>query len=245
MILIMSDTKIPPFCKKDGDSLLFDRDGEFQFYVPEEYFPRIAVTIGDTISLIGVINYAIFDKNGKHSGLKTFMLPTIFSTRPSEVTKVKQVSLIKGQAIGDYRILHYKKGDAIILKNPIQDVTNTENFFSLFLITAKFPTTIGYDKLHEFFEMTAELNGFKFGVTAQMFGVIMSEICRSKTDESVPFRLAKDSNMHNYNPISIKMVPKYVSPFASITSENWDDAVVNAIIEKPGKKSPMEPILMG
>lgn len=241
----MSDSKIPPFCKKDGESLLFNGDGEFQFFVPEEYFPRLAVTIGDVISLMGVLNYAIYDKNGKHSGLKTFMLPTIFTTRPREVTKVKQVSLIKGQEIGDYRILHYSKGDPIILKTPIEDVSNTENFFSLFLITAKFPTTIRYDKLHEFFEMTAALNGFKFGVTTQMFGVIMSEICRSKTDDSVPFRLSKDTNMNNYSTISIKMVPKYVSPFASITSENWDDAVVNAILEKPGKKSPMEGILMG
>lgn len=241
----MSDVKIPPFCKKDGEALLFNRDGEFQFFVPEEYFPRIAVTIGDTISLIGVINYAIFDKNGKHSGLKTFMLPTRFITKPREVTKVKQVPLIKGQEIGDYRVLHYSKGDPIILKNPIEDVSNSESFFSLFLITAKFPTTIRYDKLHEFFELTASLNGFKFGVTTQMFGVIMSEICRSKKDETIPFRLSKDNNMNNYNTISIKMVPKYVSPFASITSENWDNAVVSAIIEKPGKKSPMEPILMG
>lgn len=41
------------------------------------------------------------------------------------------------------------------------------------------------------------------------------------------------------------MVPKYISPFSSITSENWDDAVVNAIINDKTVDSPMEKILMG
>ena len=51
--------------------------------------------------------------------------------------------------------------------------------------------------------------------------------------------------MNQYKPISLTMIPKYVSPYASITSENWDQAVVNAVITKPGRRSPMEPILMG
>jgi hypothetical protein len=75
--------------------------------------------------------------------------------------------------------------------------------------------------------------------------MMMSEICRDPKDESIPFRLSGNKNMYDYKPISVKMVPKYVSPYAAITSENWDQAVVSAILNKPGKKSPMEPILMG
>ena len=40
------------------------------------------------------------------------------------------------------------------------------------------------------------------------------------------------------------MIPKYISAFTSITSENWDDAVVNAVINKNKVDSPMEKILM-
>lgn len=238
--------RIPSFCKQEGESILFNQDGELVFYIPEEYFNgRNAEIIGERVMLMGIFNYAVFDKNGKHNGLKTFKLPTTFLCQPGEITKVKQVSLIKEQPVGDYRLLHFRKGDAIIVENPVQDVVNAENFFRLFLITAKFPTTIPYDKLHTYFSKTAKLNGFNFGVNNQMFGILMSEICRDPNNEEIPYRLSGITNKNFYKPIALNMVPKYVSPFASITSENWDLAVVNAIIDKPGKKSPMEPILMG
>ena len=51
--------------KKDGDKLLFNGDGQFIFYVPEDYFQRkCAIVIGDTINIIGLLNYTILDKNG-------------------------------------------------------------------------------------------------------------------------------------------------------------------------------------
>ena len=78
-----------------------------------------------------------------------------------------------------------------------------------------------------------------------MFGILISELCRDPKNESIPFILSGEKDMHNFKPISIKMVPKYISAFASITSENWDDAVVNAIINKNKIDSPMEKILMG
>ena len=238
--------RIPSFCRKEDDSLIFNQDGELVFYIPETYFEsRNAEIIGNIVSLMGVFNYTIFDKNGKNNGLKTFKLPTIFFTKPGEITKMKNVSLIKQQAPSDYRLLHYRKNDVIIVQDPVEDVTNSENFFTLFLITTKFPTTIPYDELYTYFTKNAKLNGFNYGVNDQMFGILMSEICRDPRDERVPFRLSGIKDMNAYKPISIKMVPKYVSPFASITSENWDQAVVNAILDKPGKRSPMEPILMG
>ena len=30
--------QIPPFTKRDGDSLLFNQDGYLQYYIPEDYF---------------------------------------------------------------------------------------------------------------------------------------------------------------------------------------------------------------
>ena len=242
----MADTRIPYFCKLDGETLIFNADGELRFYVPENYFNgKNAEIIGDKVYLMGIFNYSLFDKNGKNNGLKTFKLPTVFLSQPSEITKLKEVSLIKEQGPTDFRVLHYRKGDAIIIENPPQDVAYAENFFVLFCKTAKFPTTIPYDKLHTYFAKCAALNGFNFGVNDQMFGIIMSEICRDPNNEAIPFRLSGVKNMNQYKPISLTMIPKYVSPYASITSENWDQAVVNAIITNPGRRSSMEPILMG
>ena len=41
---------IPSFLRKDGDSLVFNQDGEFIFYVPEIYFDRgDALVVGEYV----------------------------------------------------------------------------------------------------------------------------------------------------------------------------------------------------
>lgn len=239
--------KIPPFTRLEGDKLIFNQDDhELVFYIPEKYFEtKVAEILGNVVRTTGIFNYTIFDKNGKNNGLKTFHLPTEFYCEPGEITKVKDVSLIKQQEPSDYTLLHFRKNDIIILQDPVEDVSNAEDVFKMFLVSAKFPTTIPYDKLYEYFALNAKLNGFSYGVSDQLFGMMISEICRDPRDESVPFRLSGIKDMNYYKPISVKTVPKYISPYASITSENWDQAVVGAIMNKPGVKSPMEPILMG
>ena len=243
----MSNYRVPGFIKRNGDSLLFSQDGEFVFYVPENYFDRkCAVILGEYIELIGILNYAIFDKNGKHSGLKTFKFPSKFITKPHSVEKLKGIKLISTQEPSDYRVLRYKKDDIIVVSVKVaQDIENVEKFYRLFVTTGKIPTTIPYDTLHEYFEESIKINGSNYGLSAQIFGVVVSELCRSTKDESIPFRLSGEKNMTNYKPMSVVQVPKYISPYTSITSQNWDDAVVNSILTKPGQESPLEKVLMG
>jgi hypothetical protein len=54
-------------------------------------------------------------------------------------------------------------------------------------------------------------------------------------------------DLHKYTAISIKTVPKYISPYTSLTSENWDDAIRGAVLlsDKVEKtpESPLEKIL--
>jgi hypothetical protein len=123
-------------------------------------------------------------------------------------------------------------------------IDNVEEFYKLFLY-GHLPTTISYDKMHEYFIESMQLNGNDYGLSLQLFGIVVSEMCRDKKDISKPFRLAKDNNMKNYKAVSIKDIPKFISPYASITSENWDESVVNAIMNKSPKNSPMEKLLMG
>ena len=44
--------------------------------------------------------------------------------------------------------------------------------------------------------------------------------------------------------MNIKKIPKYTSAFASITSENADEAIANAIINKTHKDSALEKVMM-
>lgn len=267
---------MPNFLKNEGDSIVFAlEDSEFVFFVPEAFFDneKIASVIGSQVSMLGICNYTIFNKNGKNNGLHPFTFPTVFLTEPYAIEKRKGLSLnqfLKESADNDYddildyydknadpdindedeenadyRILRYKKGDKIIVNRRVpQSVDNVEIFFKLFLLTAKIPTTIPYDKLHEYWIKNADLNGFSYGLNMQIFGIIVSEVAREKNDITKPFRLSKTTNMHNYKPVSIKLTPKFVSPFVSITSENFDQSLMGAITTPNHKTSPMEKILM-
>lgn len=242
-----SEYQVPNFIKRKDDSLLFSGEGEFVFYVPETFFERkTAEELGENVSVVGILNYTIFDKNGKNIGLKTFKFPSKFLTRPSTIEKAKGIRLIKTSEPEDYRIFRYKKDDAIVVSvYCVQDIENVELFYRQFVTTGKIPTSIPYDTLHEYFLESAKLNGFNYNLTVQLFGVVISELCRSKKNEKIPFRLSGDKDMNNYKPISVIMVPRFVSPYTAITSQNWDEAVVNSILNEPGKESPMEKILMG
>ena len=64
-----------------------------------------------------------------------------------------------------------------------------------------------------------------------------------------PFWLSKETDMNKYKSLSVKLIPKLICPFTAVTSENWDEAVVNACIDSENDKkrfvdSPMEKILM-
>ena len=272
---------LPAFLKRNGESLEFALDdSEFVFFVPEVFFDsyKIANIIGSQVSLMGICNYTIIDKNGKNNGLHPFTFPTIFLTEPYQIDKKKGLQLNKSlredyteeepddennydadfadrqadpdlvdadEDSADYRLLRYKKGDKIVVSVHVpQDITNVETFFTLFLLTAKIPTTIPYDKLHEYFIENAKLNNFKYGLNMQMFGILVSEIARCKNDISKPFRYSNTKDMHAYKPISVKLTPKFISPFVSITSENFDLSLMGAITTENKKTTPLEKVLM-
>lgn len=239
--------RIPPFVKLDGDSVVFNLDEgyEFAFYIPEIYFERKnAIIIGEFVNLLGIMDYTITDPKGKNNGLHKFYFPNIFLTKPYTIEKIKRVKLIANSKEDDYRVLRYKKGDIIIVstKNP-QDINNVEEFYRLFL-SGKLPNTVRYDEMQNYIIDNMSLNGNSYNVNMQLFGILISEMCRAKNDLSKSFRLSGTDDMTAYSTINIRDIPKYIDPYASITSENWDNAVVNAITSDNASKSPMERLLM-
>jgi hypothetical protein len=55
--------------------------------------------------------------------------------------------------------------------------------------------------------------------------------------------------MYAYKPISIKMTPKYISPYTAIISEGFDEGIMaaNILSDKSDKEllnSPLEKIIM-
>lgn len=239
--------QIPKFLRREGDALLFNQEGQLIFYVPEIFFDREdAIVVGEYVNLLGIFDYAIFDKNGKHGPLHRFFFPTVFLCKPSDQRKEKNVKLKSNSDPSDYRLLIFEKDDPVVANVKVpENVSNVEDFFKIFL-TGKLPTTtIDYGKMQDYFTESIALNGANYGINLQMFGFVIQAVCRSKEDISVPFRLSKFTDPTSYNLINIRDVPKYTSPALSICSENWDNGVVGAIMNPTDTESPMERLIMG
>jgi hypothetical protein len=249
--------EVPSFLKLEDDSLVFNQDNkEFVFYVPENFFNDktkrpIAEIKGEDVSMIGLCNWAIIDSNGKAGNINNFCFPTMMLCSPYEIEKVKAFKLTPKSTPGDYRILHFKKGDKVVKEVRVpQIIDNAELFFKLVVITSKMPETIPYDDIWELFIENSKLNGFNYGLHSQLFGIIVSELCRDPNNFKKSYRLTNNSsNPTGYKTISIKYLPKFVSPYVSLTSENFDDAVRSSILmsdmdEKDIPYSPLEKVIM-
>lgn len=237
---------IPKFLRRDGDSLLFNQKGQFVFYVPELYFAREDAQIkGEYVNLLGILDYTIYNEDGSNIGLKRFNFPTVFLCKPSRIEKAKNLRLKKGTEVQDYRLLIFEKDDAVVVSVKVpQNISNVEDFYKIF-ICGKLPTTIPYDKLHNYFTDSIELNGSSYGINLQMFGVVIGVMCRDPNNYRIAFRNTDFKDPMSYRALNIRDLPKYISPNASINSEIWDMAVVGAIMSQDRTNSPMEKLLMG
>ena len=244
---------LPAFIRKKEDTVYYSGKGEFLLFVPEVYFERkVAVIEGEFVELLGICNYAINENPGKtdlSKKIRTFYFPSRFITKPGLIEKRKNFSITADYTV-DYRIFHYEdnKEDQIIVSTKVpQDITNVEDFFRLFVDTGNIPNTISYEDLYLYFLDSIEINGSSYNLPASLFGLLISELCRDPSDINKPFRLGKtlDKNPHGYTAISVKDVPKLVSPFTSLTSENFDKAVVGAIQNKNNEYTPLERVLTG
>nr|DAS73703.1 MAG TPA: hypothetical protein [Caudoviricetes sp.] len=237
---------LPAYFKRVNDSIVYDGQGTLKVYVPEKQFDlNIAKIHGDFIDILGIVPYAIEDKSGKMSKLHKINYPTVFSTKPTKVDKLTNVVLTKESKAQDYRVLSFANGAPIVVHTKVPQSTDyVKAMLNLFIITGNIPNTIPYDKIHEYLDRNIRANGANYGINAQLWGVIFSELCRSKKDPDIPFRLSKDTDMYNFEPMSVKEVSKILSPFAAIQSENFDDSVVHAIMTDRESTSPLEKILM-
>ena len=82
-------------------------------------------------------------------------------------------------------------------------------------------------------------------MSANIIGILISELYRDPKDLSKPFRLSGMKDMLDYKAISILKVPKYTSPYTAITSENADESIAAAMTTKGTSSSPLEKVMMG
>lgn len=240
------------YYKEEGDSVIatLKENQEIVYFIPECYFEgKSALVIGNLVNLLGVFNFAIYENDKPKGELKTFNYPTIFTCEPSKIEKAKEVKLTKTSEVQDYRLLKFKNGDKLICQTSVdQNIENVEELFRLFVLVGNLPNTIDYRNVWKIFDDNIRISGNTYGVSMQLLGLLPTEICRDPEDNSKPFRVSKakkNGEWTNYKPISVKQVPDYISPYVSLTSENYDNSVMMATMMDDGKHSPLERVLTG
>lgn len=234
------------YIKKDNEKVIYNDTGEIIYYIPARYFDtNIATQIGEYVDTLGIFLYAVFSSTGKKLKTSEFKVPTGFRCRPSYITKETNFQLEGTTEPLDYVLLHFSKGAELITNIHVQmGLDNIEKFFKLF-IGGNLPDYIPYNEIQEYVLGNANLNKFSYKVSISEIGALISEIYRDPNNLSRPFRLSGMKDMKAYKAINIVKVPKYTSPYTGITSENADEAIAAAIINKNDIESPLEKVVMG
>ena len=236
--------KIPGFLKLVDNTTLVFNGTEMEFYIPEKYFTnKNAELIGNSVTFIGPIQYSL--KTGTKKTINTFNYPSRITSTPTTIESRKNITVGVANE-DDYKVLIFRDGDVVVDSiYTVQELTNVEDLFRMEVLTGNIPNFLPYDDLHNEFLNAMAVNGGNYGISAQAFGVFVSKLCRNKNDLSKEFRLSKDKikNKYNYSSISIKEVPKYTSAYTAITSENWDEAVIAAIMNDNKVHVPLEKLM--
>lgn len=240
---------LPKFLNQQGNALVYNQDNStFEFYIPSIYFNNtakvnIAEIRGQYVSSIGLFNWAIVDDKGKRGEVHLFNFPTMFLCKPSSMETVKNLKLSPNIEPDDYNVLKFKKGDEVVSQTRVpMMIDNVEMFFKMFIMTSKIPNSIPYNRLWELFFESARLNDFSYNLNVQLFAILIASLCRDKSDISKRFNETDMKNMNDYKLIDIRTVPKYISPYTAITSENWDESVRAAVLMKDKKNTPESPL---
>lgn len=240
------------YYKEEGEAVIatLKENQEIIYFIPESYFEgKSAIIVGNFVNLLGVFNFAIYENGSPKGELKTFNFPSIFICEPSSIEKAKDLKLTKTSEVQDYRLLKFRNGDKLIVQTSVdQNIEYVEELFRLFVLVGNLPNTIDYRNIWRIFKENIDISGNSYGVSMQVLGLLQTETCRDVEDNSRPFRMSrakKNSEWTNYKPISVKQCPDYISPYVSLTSENYDNSVMMASMMDGGKYSPLEKVLMG
>lgn len=239
---------LPPYVSKTNNKLIYTaKDGEILYYIPEDYFDlSLAEIVGEYVEVMGIFCYVYIDGSGKSDHVKHFKNPTMVKCKPSKIDKIRNFRIETTPTPSDYRVLHFFTGAELLSETAVpMEIDKVEKFVNM-LRQGHLPNYIPYNEIQDYMIMNAKLNDFNYQVSNQIIGMLISELYRDASDYSRPYRLTDMQDMMHYKALSIEKVPKYISAYTAITSENPDEAIASAMVNKgtEATHSPLEKIMM-
>jgi hypothetical protein len=198
-----------------------------RIYIPNSYFEEeIAELVGTQIETIGIFYMSAHNtedeplEKGKISSLK---LPSSITISP---TRKEKMRLFIGDSDEIFTVLYFTKGEIFLpTAEVLQTPKNTLSFINL-LHYGKLPANISYPEIITIYRKNLAMNNVNLKVPSVLLESIISELCRSKNNRNLPYRLDKGKGF-TYAPI--KMLPHLNSTFASLSFEDPNKGIALSI----------------
>lgn len=240
---------------KDGHNIVLNVPYA-EAYIPTSLFKdtesdsAVAVEYGEGFKVVGVFNMRCFQSEDQPRAtvpLRTFNYPNTIVTYP-DTSSIQTLTLQEGMEPDKYRIFHYQFGDVIMASESDQAVGNCTKFLNM-ITRGKIPNTIPYDQFVHIWENNFDINNFNPGVPSVTLQMIWAEMCRSRKDITVPFRMeyGKGANPTDYVSTNMNTVAAATSVFAGLSFERISEKLASGInMTRSGveqRRSPMEEVL--
>lgn len=236
----MSSNKLEKISEDKIDFLQEMNDGSVQFTCEraEILFPdtfidhKIAEIVGMDVIIFGLFEIKVYmtEEDYVNNKPKHIFFKHIgkILTCPSAITDTRDAN--KEKCI----LLSYKKGDSFIKNVNITVDSKVASILLDLMTLGYFPNVINYDDLATYWANASKYNGVSLdSMSMTSIELIVSEICRDPKNLARPFRHKLRENPKtdhkDWKMINIRLLPKYSSIWASITSGDPRNNLISII----------------
>lgn len=225
--------KIKEFVRS-GNSVIFDGD-YLDIYIDRDYFKRgMAEHQGNYISTVGMFQFEIKTeaqvKGDKPGVLKSIKYPNRMEFDYSEHFTYEGKLGNEKKSLS-YDVFRLTKGDKFLANVNIEQSAVAVKDFVFMLHGGKIPGFVAYSDIIKLYHDALNTNKVNLKSNSLTYELIISELCRAKSDIEVPYRksLKKNPSEYDYVSINLKEIPRINSTFTALTFENIDESIISSV----------------
>lgn len=231
-------------------------------YIPDALFERpskdpspssLAYNTGESIVTLGIFYMRFFDTDENTNALRektklrTLAYPNKIETYPTG--KITKETLTLNGVTDVYKVLHYNKGDVLMLASSQKSANNVEMFTKL-IMSGKVPRSLSYDELYFTWRNNFDINGVNSAIPAVLMQAIISKMCRNPENMSEEFRKIigkKKVDPHSYMMLNMNQISAYSSVMSSMSFERFSEKLTTSLLmskeDAVQDQSPIEEVL--